>query len=720
MSDRRPDPALAALGVVALVAAGVAIFVSTDLFPYLSTNHDEGVYLQQAAMLLEGKLWLETPVADAVRPWFFVQDGRRLYPKYNPVPAAMFAVGLAVERPRLSLGALAAATVALVGLLTRELFDDRTAVVAAVLLVASPLFVLQSAVFLPYAPTFALEVLFALAYVRACRRTRPRVRRAYAVLAGSAIGLAFFARPFTAVLFAAPFVGHALLTMLASWRASDGSTRPWLPVGRRTLARNGLVAGTGLAFVLVTLAYNHVVTGDALLFPYEAFAPRDGPGFGVRRLLGYELTYTPSMAVWANATVLGRFATGWTAAPPLGTVAAAVGLGYVFSRTRVRAYFTLPAAHGLSDRAGTAVVAGLLVSVPLGNLFFWGNRNLLGNPADPTHGLLAVLGPFYHFDLLLPLSVFGAVGVVATGRALYQRVAGRWSPAVARGTLAVAVLAVVVVGGFAQAAAVADPVTTHRSYTEQYEQAYEPFTDRDLGDALVFVPTPYGPWLNHPFQSLRNDPDLDGPTVYVQDRDATGNLQALEHFDGRTPYRYTYRGTWTGYPDPDDVAIDPVLQRLSVRRSTNHSLTTTVGTIEGSTGATVRLRGADGAVHYGVDDTDLGETVTVDWRIRDGRATVAEEGLTRFSDRASVAVEGPTDLVLLVTFTQVGGATVTYRQELTVDTADGGETVEVLWPPTTRVCPLATDCGHEGTVVDGRDRRFANASLEQHIETAGR
>ena len=65
---RRPtDVALAA--VAALVAA-LVFSVAGEFFPYHSINHDEGVYLQHSAMLLEGKLWLEPPVPDTVRPWF--------------------------------------------------------------------------------------------------------------------------------------------------------------------------------------------------------------------------------------------------------------------------------------------------------------------------------------------------------------------------------------------------------------------------------------------------------------------------------------------------------------------------------------------------------------------------------------------------------------------------------------------------------------------------
>jgi hypothetical protein len=277
-------PADVALAVIALFVGGLVLSVAHELFPYHSLNHDEGVYLQQAAMLLEGKLALEPPVPEAVRPWFFVSEGGRMYPKYAPVAALLFAPGLALGVPRVGLAVIAATSVALVGLLGREAFDDRVGLVAAALVATAPLFVLSSAVFLSYAPTTALNLLFALAYVRAVRRESLR----YAGIAGLAVGLAFFSRPFTAVLFALPFICHAVVTHARVWRrrvtgpgdtgqldgdpAPSGHRDPW-PVTRRLLT----VAALGTVFVGVALVYNWVVTGDPLVFPYQAFAPETAP-----------------------------------------------------------------------------------------------------------------------------------------------------------------------------------------------------------------------------------------------------------------------------------------------------------------------------------------------------------------------------------------------------------------------------------------------------------
>jgi len=312
----RPRLVAAALAVL---GGALVLLVSTTVFPYHSLNHDEGVYLTQASMLLEGQLTLEPPVPAAMRPWFFVADGSGgFYPKYAPVPAALFAVGGLFGWFRLALGLIAAGTIGLTYATVAEAFDRRVGVVAAALLLASPLFLVQASVFLPYVPTLVLELLFAWALLRAERTGSDRL----ALLAGAAIGLAFFARPWTAVLFATPFVA------LVGWRLRRGS--------RSVLRRALLTAVPGLLGVLAALGYNAVVTGAPLTFPYEAFAPLDGLGFGRRRLLGYDLVYTPGLALRAGLENLLALFGRWTVAAPVGGLLAAAGVVLALRR-RARA-----------------------------------------------------------------------------------------------------------------------------------------------------------------------------------------------------------------------------------------------------------------------------------------------------------------------------------------------------------------------------------------------
>jgi hypothetical protein len=647
-------PRRCGIALAVLVAVGV-IAIAEGVFPYHTSNHDEAVYLQQAAMLLDGQLTLQPPVRESFRPWFFVADGGELYPKYTPVAAAMFAVGGLLGSYTISLGLVAGAAVWLSYATVTELFDRTTGAVAACLLALSPLFVVDSAVFLSYVPTFCLNLTFAWAYLRADRTGDRRL----AALAGGAIGLAFFSRAYTAVLFALPFVAHACWTL----RGLD----------RDALVRQGLTAVVGLGGVALTLGYNAVMTGDPLLFPYQAFAPLDGLGFGERQILGYERTYDVALAVEANARVLWAYLTEWSVAPPLGVALAGGGLVSVFTRARVT--------------GRRLAVAGLFVSIPVGNVYFWGNLNILGSLDTPADGLITFLGPYYHVGLLLPTTAFAAVGLVALVRSVgsvLDRTEGVTRVA------AVVLCVVAAVAGVAFAgSAVAAPLADNAEVTDQYEQAYEPF-DRSFDDALVYLPTPYGQWLNHPFQALRNDPGFDGDTVYaLQHR----QFEVHDAFPDRTMYRYVYRGQWVPY---SGQAVTPRLQPVDAVRGRTVRLDTTFGLPRYTEAVEFRLSqdGRRVSTSASMPSDGLAVRTTLD----DGTATATSAA---FSDPVTVPLDGtePLQIRVFVDYGSLGSFE--YVAEVPVDRKAGAYRALT---PRLEVCRSPRLCGGEAAYVPGTHR----------------
>nr|WP_117591803.1 glycosyltransferase family 39 protein [Haloprofundus halophilus] len=673
-----------ALGTLALslLAAAVVGWLATDLFAYHSVNDDEAVYLTQAAMLLEGRLFLRPgALAEVVRPWFFVVDDGgetlRMYGKYSPAVPAIFALSRALTGGYVAaLVAVAAGIVALVAVLGRMAFDERVGLLAGAFVLASPLFLFTSSVYLAYAPTTLLNLCFAVAYVRASRIGSRR----WALVSGVAVGAAFFARQFTAVLFAAPFIVHSLAVLSRAL----GTDRL-----RETLVRTAAVSVPGLAFVALTLGYNAAVTGDPLLFPYEAFAPRDGLGFGEREILGYVVDYTPELAVAVAVEALSMLFTDWVAVGSAGALLAAVGVGVAALRWRRAGAPVAPKSTALSVHGVRALLLGVAVSVVVGNLYFWGTHNGLAN------GLVDLLGPYYHFDLLVPFGVFAAAGVVAVADAAADAVEKRRNRRTARVALACLLLVSAPVVAAAEASVVADPYEENRLRTDNFETTYEPFERAEFDRALVFVPSPYGDWQNHPFQYLRNDPGFDGDVVYALDDGPDRDFQTLAAVENRTLYRFTYRGTWTGAVEP----VDPELQRLELLRGERIDGETTVGVPSGATRVSVRVETKRGYARYSVGGFAEGDAVAVEWTVTPDGVRVAN------LDRTGGDADGPpvplpsgaSELDLVVRFAGTAGESVTYRQELTVD-RDGDE-VRALWPPETRVCRLRTECGREGTWV---------------------
>ncbi len=698
MADSVPDrlerhrvPSL----LLAALAAAVVFVVATELFPYHSANHDEGVYLHQASLLLDGQLHASPPggLTEPFRPWFFVTEGESMYPKYAPVPSAMFALGLLLGEPRFALAGIGAGIVALTVALATEAFDRRVGVLAGLLVLLTPAFLLTTSVFLPYAPTTLLNLAFALAYVRAHRRGSHR----YAVLAGVAVALAFFARPYTAVLFALPFVGHACWTLATAYRTHDG---PVTDLGSNGfVARNLVVAALGTVGVVTTLTYNWLLTGDPLVFPYAAFAPLDGLGFGQRRILNHDLVYTPALAVRTNLVLLWESATRWTVGGWLGTAAFLVGVAAWLGR-RVGGVTAPDPATGprldrphCSDDCLALLLLAVVPTVCVGNLAFWGTYNVSSGPDELGDGLLSLFGPLYHFDLVVPVAVFGAFGVVAAADRLRAAVTARRSAAAARVALAALLVVSLPVVGVAQWNALDDPVTEHAGTTEKYGTIYEPVVEQEFDDAVVFVPTPYGDWLAHPFQTLRNDAGYDGEVVYALDRGPASDFAVLAATENRTPYRFTYHGEWV--PDATDRPIGK-LERLELRSGEQLSGTTRVGVPSGASSAIVRLEG-DGEVREFVVEEALDDRLVANWTVGPEGLQFAEDGVRALGEDGPVPLNDTTEFAVAVVLTFDGGATLTYRQEF--DARRTAHGVEVVWPPESSVCRLVVDCGLEGTYL---------------------
>ncbi|MFC7138275.1 ArnT family glycosyltransferase [Halosimplex aquaticum] len=653
---------------VALLGAVVVWLVANRVFPYHSLNHDEGVYLQQAAMLLEGRLFLRPPVEGVFRPWFFVESERGLYPKYAPLPAVMFALGKLAGGYRLALVGVAAGNLALVAGVVREAFDRPTALVAALFVLASPLFVLNSSVFLPYAPTTLLNLCFAYCYLRADRTGDLR----WAAAAGAAVGLAFFSRPYTAVLFASPFVAHALWTLRRDFRG--------------TLSRQATTAALGLLGVAVALGYNAVTTGSPIVFPYEAFAPLDGLGFGERRILDHGIEYTPTLALRANGRVLWQFFGEWIAGGLVGAALAAGGLAVAVRR-------------GLGARQ--APLAGLFLTVPAGNVYFWGNFNVLGDLDRAGDGLIAALGPYYHFDLLLPTATFAAVGALALARVVRDALADRpeFDARAARVGFAAVLLVTAGVVGAVTVGNAEGRIERNAEVTETYETAYEPFEGGPPANSVVLLPDPYGDWLNHPFQALRNDPGYDGRAVYaIGDRP----FETADAFPNRTLYRYVYRGPWAPFDGSPRAAR---LQRVADVSGSALAMNATVGVPAGADAVTFRLGTDEGSAYHVAGRTT--DAASVELRLSDGTVRLAGPGAP---SNETLSVSGR-ETVRLSAFVDYGpGGSFTYRFDLPVDASDGR--VRAL-TPRVELCRGARSCGGEAAYLPERapDGVFVETNL---------
>ncbi len=470
------------VAVLAVLAAGWAVLASVTLFPYLSVNQDETVYLLQADSLTEGRLFPPAPPAeaDAFVPWLSITSGDHYVPKYSPVWPAVIAVGRLLTGSHHAAQALVAAgVVVLTYLLAREVLGRRwPSVLASLFVVLSPFFLMQSVTFLSYLPNVLLLEGFAVSFLRGVRQSS----RWLLVASGGLIGLAFFARPFDAVLFALPFGFLFVISRRHSWR---------------TLIPDVAAFAMGTVPPMVAmLAFFKAATGSPLRSPFNLLDKSDTLGFGAKRVFPWdpELEFGAGQA-WHGLLTHSMLLSFWCFG---GLVL--IGLSVVALRHRKT---------GLEGWMGLVAL-----TIPIGYLLFWGSY-LLTRLEGPWR-----IGPFYYLPVLVPLAILGAGGFSRLWH-LDHRLA--WF----------GLLGMSAVSGLVIAGALGD----QRERTTGLRALHSPVEERPLDGAIVFLPR-YGPQLMTPFTKLRN-PSFDQKVVWALDRGDRANLRALDLFPSRKPYLLT-------------------------------------------------------------------------------------------------------------------------------------------------------------------------------------
>jgi hypothetical protein len=356
----------------------------------------------------------------------------------------------------------------------RELTRDRTlSLLTAALMLASPMVITQSGVYLGYLFSLGIGLLFGGALLAGLRRRSPWLL----VVGGILLGVLFVSRPYDAVLWAVAMGGYAVFTTWREW-------------GRQARAI-ALVALGFLPFLLFQLAHNRIVTGSFTTFPFTAKEPLDKFGFGYRRLMprvvGFDYTLGQAFRGSAvNAFYVPQFLIG----SYVGLLLAAAGL---WLRRRERT---------------TWLLLAIMVVFPAGYFVFWGNRL--------ASGFAFLSGPVYFLPLFVSLCAFIATALLA----LWHR----------RRAALIVVLCVVVV-------ATVPFLYDKSAMNRRISAAQEPWrgaTDALPGSSLVIV-RDSGPYLLHLNPFSENAPDLDGKVLYSVDRGAD-SFELLERYPERTPY----------------------------------------------------------------------------------------------------------------------------------------------------------------------------------------
>ena len=493
---------------LAAVAAIATLGIGTRLLPLYSGNNDEPVYVFQARTIEHGHLTVSAALHDqSFRPWLTAEHNGRLLTQYQPGrPTVLAASKVIFGNMRVGIALVAAATVVAVGAFSYELVRNRRVTfVACAVLLLSPLFLLHWSLFLAYGfATLAVTTMGAL-LLRGVRTGRANAF----VGAGVAFGVAQLTRPLDAVLFALPLAVFSFRQLRPGKRSLRSAVLP--------------VAGGAAPFLVLTLAYNAVVTGSPFRFALMATDPRNRFGFGDRGILAGEPVFRYPIHTAVDAL----------------RVHLSGGVGWIFGGG-IAIGLVLLAVVRSSSRSQCLTLAAVAIAFPIGYFFWWATALSAGSVKNG-------MGPHYYVPALVPLVVLVAMGLMMV-------LSWRRSVAV--------VLALLMFG--LTVSALRDKVQVARSVTREHRRVYDAVKGHTRGESLVFLPDDVR-YILSPYPFFMNDPGLNGRTVYARDLGAR-DWKVLDRFPSRNVYRLRNELKLGG------GLFDPTLRLLPVHREDGPAL----------------------------------------------------------------------------------------------------------------------------------------------------
>lgn len=486
--------------IIIIVSFSMIMLINQFLFPYYSNNHDEGVYIFQAKMLAGGNIYLKAnDYSNFFDMWFIINDGEKIYPRYSPIHSLILSFFYILGNIRIAIGVIASLSMIFIYLISKEIYDVDTARLTSIICLSSPLFLLISGTYLSYTSSFLFSLIFIYFFVRCLKNLNKDSNKVYPLISGLALGTLFFDRPYDAVLVGTPFMIYLF------YKAAEKK--------RYITLKLCIMILSFLLIFLIALLYNYILTGDPLLFPFNRYEPLDTLGFGLKRMSLYSPVYlfTPELSIGATKIFLTQLLFNWTSA-------GIFFIGFILIKIFRKRLFKLSIYEIL--------FLMLFASIILGNLMFWGLFHF-----SRWIEALQIYGPTYYFNLLLPISVISGrlIGYISESIKYDSRIIKSFM-----------LLFIVSANIFL----LIPKIDINYKYTEKNEKLYDPIVNSGISNSLIFIPTIYGPYLQHPFGFLVNDPSFNGSIVYAKDL-GNRNIQLMKKYKDRNYYMFDYDGIYT-------------------------------------------------------------------------------------------------------------------------------------------------------------------------------
>lgn len=506
-----------------LMLTSGAILAVTNLISWQVFQHFPHV-VDSIAQVFQGHIFASGRIALPARfdDYFFrfmsiYNDGSRIYAISPFGHSMLLALGTLIHAEWAVNPLLGTAEIVVLYFLGKELYDETTGRIAALLGVASPFLLFMSSEFMNHASALLFLSLFLLFFFRTIRPLRGRnlsSSLADPLLSGLCLAMALNIRPLSALAVSLPIACYGIYLLFKS-RGTP------LPAFLVLLAP--VLLGLG-AFCL----YNYLTTGSPLLPGYKAYCmleyvhTRWGIGFGALGPTGLP-PHTPLRGLFQTGDSLNALNLSLFEGPLPGLLLVLL------------LFLTFP--RNLVDW----LLLASFVALPVLYFFYWAQD--------------LIFGPRFLYEGLAPILLLSARGVTEFP-AFIGRVVGADAEARTRNVIAVGATVSLAVTAFFGL-----PKLTAQygfRYLGVDNQVRARVAERGINNAVVFIGPPrtfyFGAGL------LNNALDFQGTVVYARDRGAE-NYVLMRRLPGRA---YYYADPWTFFRirDLDSLRRTPEIRDL--------------------------------------------------------------------------------------------------------------------------------------------------------------
>lgn len=256
--------------LMAIMGFFVTAFIAEQVYERIPHIEDEFAFLWQAQVMADGDISRPSPEHEHsfLIPFVVDFEGRR-FGKYPPGWPAALSLGGRLGAAGWVNPALSAMALWFMYRLARRVLNPGLSLLAELLLLSSPMFLLLSGTYMAHMLSLLLTLAFVLGWgdlFLSNDDPRKVPRWLLVLVTGGSIGLLFLTRPLTAVAIAFPFFVHGLFMLIKD--------------GRRYRAEILYVGFLSLSIGSLLLLWQWALTGNALTNLYTLWWPYDRLGFG--------------------------------------------------------------------------------------------------------------------------------------------------------------------------------------------------------------------------------------------------------------------------------------------------------------------------------------------------------------------------------------------------------------------------------------------------------